>query len=90
MNMTPLKLEIALHYHCHSNDYRDGNFDAPAVREALAEFDAEGLLKPGTPTRYKPTARLHAFVELLCLTPLPVQAWIDPKQGAQNLWPYAP
>ena len=29
--MTPLLIEIMLHYYSRVDDYRNGNFDAPAV-----------------------------------------------------------
>lgn len=33
----------------------------------------EGLM------RYQPTPLLHAFVEMLCVTPLPELRWVDPR-----------
>lgn len=83
--MTPLEISILLHYHCTVTDYRDGDFSAPAVREAIDRFyKVDELLKPtpealrGTWGAYVITERGRALVEALTRVPLPVQVWVMP------------
>jgi len=77
--MTPLIIDMILHYHTTPGDYRDGDFSAPAVREAINLMrDEWGLIENGC-GRYKPTDRLHAYVAKLCSIGLPEQRWIYPE-----------
>ena len=83
--MSPLEIEIALHYYYSTVDFRGGDFSAPAVRDAIERFrDDYKLLEPTDSMdvyhdpHYRLTARGHAFVEALCRTPLPVQMWVMP------------
>lgn len=80
--MTPLELSILIHYRGCANDFRDGDFSAPAVREAINTFRDDLLLLEATDglTRagYRLTQRGHVFVDALCETPLPVQSWVMP------------
>lgn len=77
--MTPLQIEILLHYHCCPGDYRDGDFAAPAVREAIDGFRDAGLLKDSGQGRiYEPTDGVRAYVDALCAVPLPVLQWVVP------------
>lgn len=82
--MTPLEIEILLHYHCRATDYRDGDFSAPAVKETIERFRADGLIaelifQPIPKTgrghapapRYALTERGQAMVDALCAVPLP-------------------
>lgn len=87
--MTPLELDILLHYYSHANDWRDGDFTAPVCDETFNKFMLQGLLTRniGDPNsgaepnpQYRPTDRLNAFVHLLCKTPLPVQVWCHPDE----------
>jgi len=79
--MTPLEIDILLHYYCRAVDYRDGDFSAPAVRSAIDMFRGElELLKPcdeGGKT-YQLTARGLVYVQALQNVPLPVQKWVMP------------
>lgn len=43
--MTPLEIEVLLHYYSRSTDYRGGDFSAPAVRDAINGYLANGLLE---------------------------------------------
>lgn len=83
--MTPLEIEILLHYHCCASDYRDGDFSAPAVREAMDRFVATGLLREvwnlQRSIRYEPTEGCRVFVEALCRAPAPVQKWVIPDRS---------
>jgi len=80
--MTPLQLEILLHYRGAARDYRDGDFSAPAVREAISWLYAGvGMLKHtrfGQP-EYQLTEKGEFFVEQLCAMPLPVCVWRMPE-----------
>jgi hypothetical protein len=83
--MSPLCIEILLHYHCCAADYRNGDHSAPAVKEALDWFLSEDLIrhegfKPEwegnmLKARYALTSRGRAFVEYLQMIPLPTASW---------------
>lgn len=78
--MTPYEISIALHYHSRTDDFdhNHGMIWEPTVKWFLEQ----GLLEPEPPEatrRFKPTQKLHAFVEMLCETPLPIQKWIRPN-----------
>jgi hypothetical protein len=83
--MTPLEMEILLHYYCRADDYRDGDFSAPAVRAAVDWFKTEELLRTDpreTPrTCYVLTERGKVYVEALQKVPLPQHRWVIP-------WPH--
>lgn len=75
--MTPNHLEILLHCHCsaapHPRRY------APAVIEALADMEREGLIvgrgdEPNVV--YATTERGKAHVKQLCALPRPIAAWV--------------
>lgn len=76
--MTPLELSILIHYKGHASDFRDGDFSAPAVREAIDKFLEDDLLKQyvqQSAQRYHLTERGHFFVDELCKVPLPFLIW---------------
>lgn len=81
--MTPLELSILIHYRGHARDFRNGDFNAPAVREAIDWFKGEAMLLEaddgkGAERAYKLTNRGEAFVTALCDMPLPVCKWVMP------------
>lgn len=83
---SPLKINIALWYHCRPGDYGkrggDNNFDAPAVKEALQDFVNGGLLArspAGCEAEYYATDALKVWVDGLCGVPWPVQHWVIPS-----------
>jgi len=84
--VTPLKMEILLHYYYSPEEYRDGDLSAPAVDEALFWACSEGLLtsieKSQYGATYAQTDRLRALVDAWLNVPLPVQVWVIPKGGA--------
>lgn len=89
--MSPLQIEILLWYYARANDYRDGDFSAPAVREAVDDFrGAAGMLAPTNDLpsgqvalrAYRLTDRGQAYVDALMAMPLPVCRWEIPKQDA--------
>lgn len=75
--MTLLEIEMLIHYAVSPTDYRDGDFNAPAVRGAITRFnDSEyQLLRPKRtsppvgleyrPGAYEITERGRAYVEAL-------------------------
>lgn len=82
----PVDLSVILHYHSSAVDHRLVFSGAPVASSVFNELCDDGLLTRnlnvgGTDgkTHYEPTARLHAFVEMLCVTPLPVMAYVDPR-----------
>ena len=83
--MSPLEIEILLHYYRCPTDYRDGDFSAPDVQDAIERFrDTHNLLEPThsmdefCEPHYTITERGHVFVEALCNMPLPVKTWVMP------------
>ena len=91
--MSPLKIKILLHYYSTAGQYNEGEFDAPAIREAIDEFVQLGLLKRDPPDsmcsradgiltaeeRYKATDGVKIYVETLEAVPLPVLKWVMPE-----------
>lgn len=82
--MTPLQLEILLHYYASLGDYREGDFSAPAVRKAIDDFKGPlGLLRPAKENTsrgscYVITERGRTFLNHVLELPLPVQTWVMP------------
>jgi hypothetical protein len=82
--ITPLAIEILLHYNACPGDYRDGDFSAPAVEELMTWFVSEGLLIPLSPRgsryggSYQIAPRGRALVEGWCSVPLPENEWRIP------------
>jgi len=85
--MTLLGIEILIHYRCFMTDFRDGDFTAPAVRDAINTFRDELDLLTSVPEEehdgtmkelpmYRITERGRAFVEALQKLPLPKQIWV--------------
>lgn len=79
--MSPLGIEIMLHYHVRTDDYRQGDHRAPAVRDHLDFFVHENLLTPLTygpdgrrfdQPQYAVTERGEAYVLALCSVTLPI------------------
>lgn len=90
--MTPLEIEIVLHYHTRANDYRDGDFSFPAVRETLDCFREDLNLienwpeddKSPTNQTYRITERGRIYAEALKAVPLPIQIWVIPDTSAND------
>ena len=80
--MTPLQIEILLHYHSRTIDYRRGDFSAPAVSEAIHDFRADGFLvddaDPTMERTYTLGERGKVYVQALCELPAPIAAWKMP------------
>jgi hypothetical protein len=72
--MTPIALEIIIHYHYSPEQYRSGDFSAPAVREAIGYFEECGLLEEDYKEGggYSITEKGRFYVEEgLCQVPFP-------------------
>ena len=79
--MTPLEIEIILHYYTRPGDYRNGDFSAPAVKNAIDWFCQTGMLELkeiSTKGDYDLTDRGQAYVDALMALPLPEKRWIMP------------
>ena len=85
--MRPIDIEVLLHYYTRGDDYRDGDFSAPAVRELIDIFTSElDLLRASMRERkfgqpmaaYEITERGKVYIEALMRVQLPVQKWVMP------------
>lgn len=89
--MTPLQLCILLHYYYSAVDFRDGDFTAPAVRDAIdvfrsdysdSPYETSGLLTDSTliGQTYTLSERGRVYIDHLLDQPLPAQAWVMPSR----------
>ena len=84
--MTPLEIEILLHYGTRAYEYRDGDLSAPAVRETIDAFrDRLGLLeknkRPSQMAAYQLTDRGMVYMRALMDVPLPIMVWQMPAKA---------
>lgn len=77
--MTTIAIEIMLHYYCRTDDFRDGDFSAPAVKELMESFVVEDFLAPQTDgsTKYVLLERGKVYVEALKNVRFPT--WVPGK-----------
>lgn len=86
--MRPIDIEVLLHYYTRADDFRQGDFTAPAVRELIDSFrEKYGLLEHtpegvGGRSAYRLTERGKFYIEALLAVPLPVSKWIIPDIAA--------
>lgn len=77
--VTPLYIEIALHYVCCVDDFP--RKDAPACNGAIRDMESRGLIRevliPGS-RQFEPTEGLRMWVNELCKVPFPVNKWVMP------------
>ena len=75
--MSPLQIQILLHYHISPTDFRDGDFSAPAVREAIDMFCDEGMLclSDSLNAVYEATEGVNVYVNKLMSIELPTLKW---------------
>ena len=81
MKITPLHIEIMLHYNIGGSDYRDGDFSASAVREYINQLHEENLLEAvpeyqECTLKYFITDKGLVWIDCLCKTPMPIQKWV--------------
>ena len=92
--MSPLKIQMLLHYYSHAMDYRDevdgAHACSGAVREAISDFLGDGLIRETNPdwsgqpassrdSQYGVTAKGLAMVKHLCDVQIPVCIWVQPS-----------
>lgn len=96
--MTPLQIEILIHYHSMGSDHKDVFNQAISQKEAFAYFVKEGYLKINTVgynmkstqgihvRTYSPTDKLHFYCEALCQVPEPepAQKWVIPLHEGES------
>ena len=91
--MTPLEVEILLHYHTHTDDIE--NLDFEAQSEAIDRFVREGFLTvseglmatdPEVTATYRPTEKLHKLCDLICAMPDGAVYDYGPYCGLKNTW----
>ena len=84
--MTPLQINMLLHYYVSADDYPDLVHDAQ--QGAITYFLAAGFLTEqkmdNEQPRYKQTYKLKAYCYALCQVPEPVQVWIIPTPQESN------
>lgn len=72
--MTPIEIEVLLHYHVFSIDHPRVNTES--VKLAIRKWVAEDILTVDTKeTTYRGTV----LVKMLCDTPMPIRSWEDPR-----------
>ena len=81
--MTPLGIEILMHYCTRGVDFE--RMDAPACRDTIANFVKLGLLSKEAPCDRLPiyfaTDGARLYLETLCKVPLPVRKWVIEQEG---------
>lgn len=87
--MNAVTLHILVHYYYRADDFRGGEFRAPAVWDALQDLQKDYLLvltdkAANTRTTYELTIKGRVYVEALLQVPLPVQAWTMPAPYGEN------
>jgi len=92
--LSPSDLEVILHYHFLPEAHP--RVTAPAVRRAIKmflaakmlthsedldeDFDGDGDAMENDSKLFTTTERGKVFVEMLCSTPYPMEAWVDPRK----------
>lgn len=88
--MTPLIIEILLHYFYSPTEYRNGDLSAPAVRDGIVWLRDEAMLIRTRAERneygstYEVTDRGRAHIENLKALPLPISKWVMPPFAGAN------
>ncbi len=86
--MTPLEIDILLHYHTRGIDYPD--LSPPAQQSTIVGFLTDGYLEhgdnmPEDNMKYHPTDKLHFYVDAICSVPEPVQIWVIPPHIPESI-----
>ena len=86
--VTPLHLEIVMHYYTNGDDIP--NLNAPAVREYLEDLKLSGMIEDirqdaVARRSYRTTERGRVWLNYLLTVPFPEQAWVmrcngDPRE----------
>lgn len=76
--MTPVEIGVLLHYYVSPEEHP--RIHAPAVKEAIRKWVAEGILIQDMETEiYRTSYRGSVLVKMLCDTPMPIKVWSDPR-----------
>lgn len=75
--MTPLHIELALHYHCRTDQHE--RLHVQTVRDYASDLVQAGMLMRDGDGFYR-TDGLAVFVNALCATPFPVRQWVMPNR----------
>jgi hypothetical protein len=80
---SPHELQVILWYHSRASDW-DG-MNVPIWGQTAKKLIHLDLLTEHIPSEidkrhFKPTEKLHAYVEGLCNLPLPIQKWVIPNE----------
>lgn len=74
--LTPLHLDILVHFH--SSNEPHPNCNATAVKDYINELVKDCILTPSKDSlSYFVTGMGEAFLKMLLQTPYPTQAWVD-------------
>ena len=90
--MSPLKINLCLHYAISLGDDPWLGSGAPIVESTMRDLHDAGLLmRTGQDSpRYRATPLLLAYVAMLEATPLPASAFVDPRTGQSIMERAAP
>ena len=76
--MSPYEIELLLNIHCCPSELSQAK--VPLLSRTLREFNNAGIIEPGNSNSgWQTTDKGSILVEMLCATPFPVDAWIDPR-----------
>lgn len=82
--MSPLEIEMLLHFHARADAYPWNG--SPAESEALQRFRAEGLvMEPVNVDLVKLSERGRAYIRFITTLPLPVANWTIPGYSGPSL-----
>lgn len=84
--MTPLEINLCLHYGTSGTDHDWIHSGAPIVDEVMCRLCDEGLLMRQGATvggpKFSRGPKLTAYIAMLIRTPLPVAGYFDPRDQA--------
>lgn len=78
--MTPLHLEIILHYATLADDFDAHRIKLPVVSGAITWLFSEGMLEPGDKLMWQITDKGKFWLEHLLTIPFPELRWEIPAQ----------
>lgn len=88
MGVTPLHLQIAIHYHVSPEQWP--MLHVPIHQQYADDLKAAGLLRladgsgGGPFANYEKTDGLAVWIDAICSTPFPVKQWVMPEEYAPS------
>jgi hypothetical protein len=85
--VTPLHIQIAIHYHCSTEQWPQ--LHIPVHLRYAIDLNEAGLLECtaeeicGLPPKFRSTDGLAIFVNAICATPVPKLQWVMPARPCQ-------